>query len=238
MALCPNGHDSTWDDYCSTCGSAMGGGSSVATSPAPDPTVTSIGAPGDNCPNCGETHGPDDVFCESCGLDFATGTLPDDPDAAPAPTGSVRVPTVAVIRCDRVWFDATIGDNDLDFPDPEPAAIDIELLGAKALVGRHSASRGVFPEIDVRAATGDPAVSSRHAMIEHDDDGNWTVTDLGSTNGTKLGDPATDDLVSGQAVSMPIGTPVLVGAWTSITLEQRTTEAPPTTDPGTPEQQT
>lgn len=49
------------------------------------------------CKNCGVAHGPDDIFCENCGYDFITGSLPgpseqfisggEAPPEAPAASG-------------------------------------------------------------------------------------------------------------------------------------------------------
>ncbi len=40
------------------------------------------------CDNCDTACGPDDVFCENCGYDFITGSLPSDgPGPSPVPTG-------------------------------------------------------------------------------------------------------------------------------------------------------
>lgn len=44
------------------------------------------------CQNCDVAHGPDDMFCENCGYDFITGSLPadaDDPSAPPAQAPSL-----------------------------------------------------------------------------------------------------------------------------------------------------
>ena len=39
-----------------------------------------------NCENCNTAYGPDDMFCENCGYDFITGSLPSDAGTAgPAP---------------------------------------------------------------------------------------------------------------------------------------------------------
>lgn len=35
-----------------------------------------------SCPNCGAPYGADDLFCENCGYDFVTGSLPPDEEAA------------------------------------------------------------------------------------------------------------------------------------------------------------
>lgn len=46
-----------------------------------------------NCNNCNTAYGPDDMFCENCGYDFITGSLPSDAaaagvaPAAPTPPG-------------------------------------------------------------------------------------------------------------------------------------------------------
>lgn len=241
-AKCPKGHESEWEDYCSICGDPLGGvgpgpktigasgsdpgaapaAATLGASSAASPGVSSAAPAGPACSNCNEPHGPDDVFCENCGFDFGSQTLPDpspNPGAAPGvvPTsGAVAVPTVAVVTVDRAYYDAMIGDNDLAFPDPMPAEVEVPLVGAKALIGRSSQSRGIFPEIDIAEITADPAASSRHAMLEHDDDGNWTIDDLGSTNGTLVGAVEGDAIMPGVQVPLPPGTAVYLGAWTRI----------------------
>lgn len=222
MPLCANGHDSTWDDYCSTCGDAMGAAAPGGATAAPAGATAAPASGESSCSNCGEPHGPDDVFCENCGFDFASQTLPDAQATPVAPSGAVAVATVAVVSVDRDYYEHTIGGTELDFPDPVPSPVEVPLVGAKALVGRHSQSRGIFPEIDVAEITGDPAASSRHAMLEHDDDGNWTVDDLGSTNGTLVGAIDSDVISPGKLVACPPGTPIFIGAWTRIELRTDT----------------
>lgn len=39
------------------------------------------------CENCGTPCGPDDMFCESCGYDFITGSLPDGSAESAPPAG-------------------------------------------------------------------------------------------------------------------------------------------------------
>jgi len=257
---CPHGHASTWDDFCSVCGDAMDGDATPAA-PAVSPAAS-----GGTCPNCGNPFGAEDVFCESCGYDFATGTLPEaDPaplvappaaPAAPAPQKKVTpeadtsaestdepseptddqqgasaakptpVPTsaqtpadlVAVVSCDRGYFDNIVGSAGLEYPDPEPQPTTIALTGAKILIGRLNQARGVYPEIDIDASTGDPAASTRHAMLRQVSDGAWTITDLDSTNGTML-DDTTSALSPGTEVPVTAGSVIFVGAFTKITLK-------------------
>lgn len=221
-----------------------------------------------NCPNCQDPFAADDVFCENCGYDFATGTLPDqahDQPNAAAPPAAAETPVAAaaaasatpptsaatagaaegttvetpvaaeanpsseadesaagtltaVVGVDRSYFDEIVGGADLDFPDPEPTPVRVPLSGAKILVGRLNESRGVFPELDVKKLTQDPAVSTRHAMLQRTDDGTWTITDLGSTNGTLL-DEKPSPIAPGTPIPVDAGTSIYVGAFTRITLE-------------------
>ncbi|MEM7096058.1 MAG: FHA domain-containing protein [Actinomycetota bacterium] len=251
--LCPKGCVSEWDDWCSVCGDRLGadapagsaGGTSASASPdpawvpvaaaAPDPSEAAAAASaaipdGRPCPHCGEIAYPDDVFCESCGYDFASGTLPviveaaspdvtpaADPDPAltPAVTPSLMV-TVAV---DADFFAATTADVELSLPEPIPDTVDVTLTASRNLVGRHSESRGILPEIDVEAITDDPGVSSRHLMLERSSSGTWTFTDLGSTNGTYLSAEATaDPITAGAALPVGDGLSLWLGAWTRLDL--------------------
>ncbi len=95
MATCPNGHESSWEDFCSTCGdpiseSAGGGGSTGAGDAGAAEASAATGATGGgdaaksaseiglSCPHCSVSRTEEDVFCESCGYDFASGTLPTE----------------------------------------------------------------------------------------------------------------------------------------------------------------
>lgn len=220
MATCPVGHESEWDDYCSVCGVAMTDAPSAAPEPQAGGGLEEAAAA---CPNCGESYAAGDVFCENCGYDFLTGTLPDE-NAVASAAAEVRqaeVPlTLAVISIDLSFF-ARMGFAGVDPPANLPDPVRIELPPTDILVGRHSESRGTFPEIDLANTflddATDPAVSSSHCRLHRGAHG-WTVTDLDSTNGTFLADSA-EALKPGTPVSLTPGTPIFVGAWTRIDLE-------------------
>lgn len=240
MATCPNGHESTWDDYCSECGDAMAPTSESAGTTggdqAPPDAAASAGsttedagaAPaspspgGQACPNCADPYEPSDVFCETCGYDFATGSLPGaeapgtgaaTANGSPSAAGSS---VVAIVTTDRDYFATAVDGSQLAFPDPVPEEVRVPLTGSKVLIGRHSQSRGIYPEIDLAAITEDPAVSGRHAMLHRSDEGQWTISDLGSTNGTTV---AEQSLSAGVEVTLDFGVPIYLGAWTKISLE-------------------
>lgn len=238
---CPKGHESDWADWCSVCGENLGGSSSAAA-PAPDPARQAESSPappdmsieagtGPTCSNCGEIGHPDDAFCEVCGYDFASGTLPvviepapaaeaapDAPASADAPAGP-RTSLTVTVTIDTEFFAATTADVELALPHPLPDPAEIVLAASRNLVGRHSESRGILPEIDVEALTGDPGVSSRHLMFERTDSDIWTFTDLGSTNGTYLSSEASaDPITAGAALPVNDGLQIWLGAWTRLAL--------------------
>jgi len=230
-ALCPNGHESEWDDYCSVCGVAMepGGNSAANGSPdaAPEEAMpepeSALAEARSQCSNCGEPYDTGDIFCESCGYDFLTGTLPDESAAAAAMAGPTAsdgaAKTVALVSVDVAFF-ARMGFEGVDPPAVIPEPVRIELPPTDILVGRESESRGSFPEIDLSSvfdeAATDPAVSSRHCRLHRGHHG-WAVTDLDSTNGTYIADEEAA-LKPGVAISLMPGTPIFVGAWTRIEL--------------------
>lgn len=185
------------------------------------------------CENCDTPCGPDDVFCENCGYDFITGSLPSEAPASGADeTPDVNIPAapsvlnpdeaVARIRVsisvDRAYFDEVVNDGEIDFPDPIPAATELELFGEEIHIGRTSESRAIHPDIDIADLTGDQAVSSRHALLRGDDEGGYSITDVGSTNGTFLDDIMSEAIEPGQSIGLQTGTAIYVGAWTRITV--------------------
>lgn len=69
--ICENGHRSATDDYCDVCGLPVRVVADAPAAPAPAAAPTS-----QKCPNCGATNPADALFCEACGYDYTTGTLP------------------------------------------------------------------------------------------------------------------------------------------------------------------
>lgn len=224
---CSSGHESEWEDYCSVCGEALSSSGTSAETPAAEApsAVSSVDPEVATCPNCAEPTGANDIFCEACGYDFLSGTLPDSSPAAAstiaAPT-SEQTPWVAVVSIDVAFFER-MQFAGVEPPESSPDPVRIDLPPTDILVGRHSESRGTFPEIDLASlfdAVGatDPAVSSNHCRLHRGPTG-WTVTDLGSTNGTYVAD-GTDPIAPGTPISLLPGTPVFVGAWTRIELAE------------------
>jgi hypothetical protein len=175
------------------------------------------------CSNCGVTHGADDLFCESCGYDFITGSLPSiTADDAPvphtlAPPSATPIAQITVtIEVDHAYFEVAVSGGDLNLPDPLPDSVEVVINAVEVHIGRTSESRGVHPHIDIAAMTQDPAVSSRHAVLRAGHAGQISITDLGSTNGTVLGEPASEPITPNLAVDLEAHTWVYLGAWTRL----------------------
>jgi hypothetical protein len=178
---------------------------------------------GDRCPSCDAARDPQDEFCEVCGLDFATGRLPDRPPP-PSPAGADVGASgwVVVIEADRAMFDSLQAENPdaaVAFPGEE-APRSVVLEGDVVLIGRRSDHGGVFPEIDLGSPPHhDPGVSRRHATLHRAPDGTWSVRDEGSTNGTRV-NAGEVPLRPGELVPLADGDRVHVGAFTRLTMRR------------------
>ncbi len=178
------------------------------------------------CPNCQTAHGESDLFCENCGYDFITGSLPSlDGNDAPVPTevessqpaSPVGGPQILVdIEVSSDYFGHAVSETELQIPDPPPESAQLTFSAIEIHIGRTSESRGIHPDIDVAAITADPAVSSRHAVIRLGATGTLAITDLDSTNGTVIGDPAAEAVAANVAVPLEDDTWVYLGAWSRI----------------------
>ena len=86
MATCPAGHATTATDYCDVCGIPVT--AAPSPSPAPGATAADLAAGGQQaCPSCDTPNAVDALFCEACGYDFTTGSMPR-PLTPPDPPGT------------------------------------------------------------------------------------------------------------------------------------------------------
>jgi uncharacterized protein (DUF983 family) len=226
---CPDGHESADADWCSVCGLPMGAPTTAPT-PAvvavPDPPPAAPAAPTKACPECGDANVGDALFCEDCGYDFTTGqkapapsSLTLDPPGAPAAV--LPSSWVAEVWVDPGWFEA----NAETATDPCPAAglpTVVPLHHDLVLVGRRSASKAIFPDIDCSADTG---VSRRHAQLTLEQD-RWYLEDLGSTNGTFVaagdGSLPQTPIPPNRRQELGENERIYVGAWTRLVVRRAT----------------
>ncbi|TDW87743.1 FHA domain-containing protein [Kribbella pratensis] len=245
---CPSGHPSTSTDYCDVCGLPIPAGtpagstdpaaSAAPAAAAPDTSATpaaSGAAPaGQLCPNCSDAASADALFCESCGYDFTTGTMPRpasslDLSSGPARATPPATPSAPAALAEWVverWVDPDwYAVQQSDDPCPSPGLPTVIPLTEKSLlIGRPSRSRGISPEIDCGDDTG---VSRRQAQLTTDGQ-RWWVEDLQSSNGTYVASAAgplpETPIIPGQRQELNPDDRVYVGAWTRLVVRKATPE--------------
>ncbi|HYP46566.1 MAG TPA: FHA domain-containing protein [Propionibacteriaceae bacterium] len=246
-SACPAGHTSTADDYCDVCGMPIESSSATAGSaplPPPPPTDAPTQAPaGQLCPSCSTLNVADALFCEACGYDFTTGTMPRSAGptsgapgepAPPAVDASASVAAqpepgpqasaegfgwVAEVWIDPAWYEAQ------ESPDALPSAglpSIVPLRKSSILIGRPSRSRNITPDIDCEPDTG---TSRRQAQLTTDGR-RWWVEDLDSSNGTYVGaasEPLPEDPIPvGPKRELDPDDRIYVGAWTRLVIREAT----------------
>ena len=248
---CPAGHETTATDYCDTCGLAIDADAqgAVAPSSAPPTDAAPVATPPTDdasgpstCPHCTNAVPPHALFCENCGYDFTTGSLPRPadpvssldltppsavpppiPDVVPAPAVDLNPsPAPAESWVAEIWIDPDwYADQQSTDPLPSPGlpAV-VALRHTSVLIGRSSRSRNIDPGIEL---DNDSGVSRRHAQLTTDGS-RWFVEDLGSSNGTYvgggLGSLPTTAIPVGQKTEVTGDDRIYLGAWTRIVLRE------------------
>lgn len=229
---CPKGHSSTDSDFCSVCGTRID--SSVATSASSSvgsssSTSSSSSTP---CPDCGTIHEINEgKFCEICGHNFETGKSGGLPmDLPPIVIPPLDIPTIATtspppadcppppVQTAATWtvtvtIDPTIAAAESPPPPTNQPDHTFKLQpGTTNLIGRNSAARAIAPEI---ALDTDTAVSTRHALLDAQSDGQLVLRDIGSSNGTQINGV---DLVPMKDYPLKPTDRITIGHWTAIVI--------------------
>jgi hypothetical protein len=226
---CPkNGCTSSDPDWCSECGANM---HPIAAQPAASAAASAATAM--LCPDCGTPREGADQWCGVCRYNFTTGqsfsaeavaaAAPADPKISEAPTAAAAVPPPADDHKVLAGWPKGAWSVVIDF-DP---SIDPTLDPGKVASRPQLTFPLDLPEMRIGRKNGkdhpelpidDEAVSSRHAKISFTADGEPTLLDLASTNGTSVnGVPAT----AGLAVALKSGDQITLGRWTRITIRCR-----------------
>jgi hypothetical protein len=188
---CPSCHvESTEPDFCSSCGRVFGRAESAARSRKIEPTAGTAGTTSaHHCGNCGADRIPGHGFCEVCGMNFATGEVPQPPQP-PRPVvagrGVVRSSGwYAVVGADLAFFESNRAEkgSKVTFP-KDLAPTEVALEADRVLVGRARSADERLMVLNVAELTGDPGISRVHAVLTARHDDSWAVEDTGSKNGT------------------------------------------------------
>jgi hypothetical protein len=146
---------------------------------------------------------------------------PVDPAAA-GPQGGGRQASswTVIVSADHRYYEhvRAAGGPDTDgieFP-AYVADRQFPLTGAAMRIGRHSPSRGLYPEIDLSGPPADPGISRLHAVLMAGP-GGWSVLDPGSANGTLLNGA---EIPVNEEVPLREGDRINLGAWTLITIQR------------------
>jgi FHA domain len=148
----------------------------------------------------------------------AAGPATQAPPSAPVrPASAADLEWSAVVSADRAYYESiqAAGGPDaaaIAFPAYFPQRR-FRLAGNEVRIGRHSASSGIDPEIDLSVPPADPGVSRLHAVLLKAPDGTWSVIDPGSANGTVVNGA---EIPSGEAVPLRDGDRIHLGAWTEL----------------------
>ncbi len=161
------------------------------------------------CPHCGAELQPDSVFCEMCGTRVVVDEMPVAGPSVPAledvgiqlgsPTPSAPVTDPGLAMGGRTVM---VGAPHAMAAPPVPAmarprhaSLVVQASGVilalpkdqtEILIGRQDPVSGIFPEIDLTDHGGDEGgVSRKHARIAYQD-GQFTLEDLNSANGTRV----------------------------------------------------
>jgi pSer/pThr/pTyr-binding forkhead associated (FHA) protein len=126
-----------------------------------------------------------------------------------------------LVASDRAYYDMMKSVRDQRGPDVafpvHPAERRIRLTGTQMRIGRRSATRELKPEIDLADQPADPGVSRLHAVLVASPDGNWSILDPGSANGTRLNGR---EIPAGEQIPLHEGDRINLGAWTVISMHR------------------
>jgi FHA domain-containing protein len=234
VTACPAGHETTATDYCDVCGIAMGAAPATGD-PGADAAPPADAPATGSCPNCAAVNPANALFCEACGYDFTTGSMPRS--VTPPPTSTAPASTAPVPPADasanpspplterwvaEVWIDPDwYVDQKSTDPLPSPGLpLVVPLKNTSVLIGRASRSRNITPDIDLSSDNG---ISRRHAQLTTDGT-RWWVEDLGSSNGTYVGGNVdalpTTPVPPGQKQEVSDDDRIYLGAWTRIVVRR------------------
>lgn len=152
------------------------------------------------CQACGSDQSDNSLFCDECGNRLNRQTevpsvqtqISEAPFYQPANVTSFGIPPIieAEEENENALAKTETSENknvhaNLVIERGNSVGKEFPLVSEESYIGRWDADNGVFPDVDLDAFDGEAKVSRRHARIMFKNE-NYTVEDLGSTNGTYI----------------------------------------------------
>ena len=164
------------------------------------------------CPRGHASRDPE--YCDRCGRRIKSRS--EAARTQPSVSPSSRT-WIAIASADRAYFDAVAPANAL-FP-VHYKSRNYALAEGEVLIGRHSSSRGIAPQIDLSGPQEDMGISHRHVWLERQAEGGYALVDAGSTNGTTINDSPVK-VAPHARVPLVDGDRIHIGHWTTLTLRE------------------
>ncbi len=181
-----------------------------------------------NCQSCGTPNLDASQYCDECGARLinseaaAANDLPvfetrfsDAPVFKTSNVTSVGIPNIAQVveNADRELKEA---ENQavksvhatLIIERNDAVGTEFQIAAAESLIGRWDADNGIFPDVDLDRCDPEAKISRRHARILYKS-GEYSIEDLGSTNGTYVNRGRR--LIPGSAQTLKDGDEIIVG---------------------------
>lgn len=180
-----------------------------------------------NCQTCGTPNLNGSQFCDECGAmlmkseenindlpSFET-RMSDVPVFRTSNVTSVGIPNIQQVIREAEQSSAEMERRKLKsvhatltIERSESVGTEFQITTDESLIGRWDADNGIFPDVDLDKHDSEAKISRRHARIVYNK-GQYSIEDLGSTNGTYVNRGRR--LIPGNAQTLNNGDEIIVG---------------------------
>ncbi len=157
-----------------------------------------------NCQTCGTPNLDGSQYCDECGATL----MKDQTEIQDLPDFETQVSNVPIFKTSNVTSvgipniqqvikeaEANLSENErrksksvhatLQIERGDAVGTEFQITSDECLIGRWDADNGIFPDADLDRHDAEAKISRRHARIIYSK-GQYSIEDLGSTNGTYL----------------------------------------------------
>lgn len=180
-----------------------------------------------NCQTCGTPNLDASQYCDECGARL----MKKEDEINELPSFETRISDVPIFKTSNVTsigipnIAQVIKDAERDLSEIErrktksvhatlmiersdSVGTEFQITSDESLIGRWDADNGIFPDVDLDRHDPEAKISRRHARILYKG-GQYSIEDLGSTNGTYVNRGRR--LIPGNAQALKDGDEIIVG---------------------------